>query len=77
VASLEEVVDAVTAAAVGADHGVPPPPPERVRELIAVLHGIAGAVRSAVPPPSPAHLTVDENPGAVADAVRRVQAALT
>ena len=75
VAALEEVVDAVTAAAVAADHGVPPPPPQRVRELIATLDGIAAAERSGNAPPRPADLAAGED--AVADAVHRVQAALT
>lgn len=77
VAALEEVMDAVTAAAVAADHGATPPTPERLRALIAVLHGIADAVRGGVPPPQPAHLNTEENPGPIADAVRRVQAALS
>ncbi len=76
VAALEEVMDAVTAAAVAADHGIPPPPPRQIRELIAVLQGIADAQRSRVTPPRPANLPTDDNPGPVADAVRRVQAAL-
>lgn len=75
VAALEEVVDAVTAAAVAADHGVPPPPPQQVRELIATLEGIAEAERSGTTPPRPTHQAADENQ--VADAVYRVQAALT
>jgi uncharacterized membrane protein YccC len=75
VAALEEVVDAVTAAAVAADHGVPPPPPQRARELIATLDGIAAAERSGSTPPRPAGPADGENP--VADAVHRVQAALT
>jgi uncharacterized membrane protein YccC len=75
VAALEEVVDAVTAAAVAADHGVPPPPPQRVRELIATLEGIAAAERSGSTPPRPAGPAGGDNP--VADAVHRVQAALT
>jgi len=76
VAALEDVVDAVTAAAVAAGHGAPPPPPQQVRELIAALVGIADAERSGVTPPQPAHLAAEEIPGPVADAVRRVQAAL-
>jgi uncharacterized membrane protein YccC len=75
VAALEEVVDAVTAAAVAADHGVPPPPPQRVRELIATLEGIAAAEGSGSTPPRPAGPAGGDNP--VADAVHRVQAALT
>jgi hypothetical protein len=76
VAALEEVMDAITAAAVAADHGMPPSPPQQIRELIAVLQGIADAERSGVPP-QPARLAADENPGPVADAVRRVPAALS
>jgi hypothetical protein len=68
-------VDAVTAAAVAADHGVPPPPPQRVRELIATLESIAEAERSGTTPPRPGDPADGENP--VADAVHRVQAALT
>jgi hypothetical protein len=75
VAALEEVMDAVTAAAVAADHGVPPPPPQQVRDLTAVLGGVAAAQRAGVGPP--AGLAADENPGPVADAVRRVHAALS
>ena len=70
-------MDAVTAAAVAADHGMPPSPPQQIRELIAVLQGIADAERSGVTPPQPARLAADENPGPVADAVRRVPAALS
>ena len=69
-------MDAVTAAAVAADHGVPPPPPQRIRELIAVLRGIADAERSGAAPPGRGHPATGENPGPVADAVLRVQAAL-
>ncbi len=69
------VVDAVTAAAVAADHGVPPPPPQRVRELIAALDGIAAAERSGTTPSRPAGPADGENP--VADAVHRVQATLS
>jgi hypothetical protein len=74
VAGLEEVVDAVTAAAMGADHGMPLPPPRRVRELIAALEAIAEAERSGTTPPRPNGRPEGENP--VADAVHRVQAAL-
>lgn len=69
-------MDAVTAAAVATDHGVPPPPPQRIRELTAVLRGIADAERSGAAPPRPAQPAAGEHPGAVADTVRRVQAAL-
>jgi hypothetical protein len=44
--------------------------------LIAALEGIANEVRSGGTPPEPDHLAADVNPGPVADAVRRVQAAL-
>jgi uncharacterized membrane protein YccC len=76
VVGLEEVVDAVTAAAVGADHGVTPPAPEQVRELIARLEGVADAERSGTRPPEPASPAPGEHLSPVAEAVRRVQAAL-
>ena len=76
VVGLEEVVDAVTAAAVGADHGVTPPAPEQVRELIARLESVADAERSGTRPPEPASPAPGEHLSPVAEAVRRVQAAL-
>ena len=77
VVGLEEVVDAVTAAAVGADHGVAPPAPEQVRELIARLESVADAERSGTRPPEPASPAPGERLSPVAEAVRRVQAALS
>jgi uncharacterized membrane protein YccC len=76
VAALEEVMDAVTAAAVAADHGVPPPPQQRIRDLIAVLQEVGAAERTGAAPPRPGPPDTGEHPDAVADAVRRVQAAL-
>jgi uncharacterized membrane protein YccC len=77
VAALEEVVDAVTAAAVAFDHGVPAPPPEQVAELVGELQGIADAERSGATPARPAPPAAEEISGPIADAVHRVRAVLS
>jgi hypothetical protein len=78
VVALEQVLDAVTAAAVAADHGGPALPPATVRPLAAVLRDIGTAVRSGGPPSEagPVDLPPHEGLRRVAEAVRRVQAAL-
>lgn len=76
VVGLEEVMDAVTAAAVAADRGVTPPSPRRVRELTAALRDVAAAVRSRAKPAEPAVEAGGDGLSQVAEAVRRVQASL-
>lgn len=76
VVGLEEVMDAVTAAAVAADRGVTPPSPRRVRELTAALNDVATAVRSRAKPAEPAVEAGGDGLSQVAEAVRRVQASL-
>jgi uncharacterized membrane protein YccC len=76
VVGLEQVMDAATAAAVAADHGAALPPPGQVRELETALRGLADAARSGTRAPEPGDLAVGEPLQPVADAVRRVQAAL-
>lgn len=80
VVALEQVMDAVTAAAVAADHGAPAPPAAGVRRLAGVLDQVAGAVRTGARPPAGADLpdetdlAGEEALAPVADAVRSVQA---
>ena len=76
VVGLEEVMDAVTAAAVAADRGVAPPSPRRVRELTAALKDVATAARSRAKPAEPAVEAGGDGLSQVAEAVRRVQASL-
>jgi uncharacterized membrane protein YccC len=76
VVGLEEVMDAVTAAAVAADRGVTPPSPRRVRELTAALKDVATAVRSRAKPAEPVVEAGGDGLSQVAEAVRRVQASL-
>ena len=76
VVGLEEVMDAVTAAAVAADRGVTPPSPRSVRELTGALNDVATAVRSRTKPAEPAIEAGGDGLSQVAEAVRRVQASL-
>jgi uncharacterized membrane protein YccC len=76
VVGLEQVMDAVTAAAVGADHGAPLPEPDDVHALAAVLRGLAEGVRSGTRVPEPGRLPAGQRLSQVTDAVRRVQAVL-
>ena len=73
--ALEEVIDAVTAAAVAIRQGEPPPDPRAVHRLTAALDSIADAV-TARRPPKPAELPSDPSLTPVTDAVRAVLAIL-
>ena len=76
VVGLEQVMDAVTAAAVAADHGAALPAPDDVHELEAVLRGLAQAVQSGNQAQESDELPADERLSPITDAVRRVQAVL-
>ncbi len=76
VVGLEQALDAITAAAVAADHGAALPAPGSVRELEAVLRGLVDAGRSGTKPTDPPRLPADEQLMPVTDAVRRVRAVL-
>jgi hypothetical protein len=81
-------MDAITAAAVAADHGAALPQPDDVHELEAVLRDLAEAVQSgnavqsvnAVPSGNkaqePGGLPADQRLSPITDAVQRVQAVL-
>ena len=83
VVGLEQVMDAVTAAAVAADHGAPAPSADGVRRLTRALDQVADAVRTGTRPPARADLpdqtdlAGDEALAPIADAVRSVQAVVT
>jgi uncharacterized membrane protein YccC len=76
VVGLEQVMDAITAAAVAADHGAALPEPDDVHALEAALRGLAEAVRSGTKTPEPEELPAGQDLSSVTDAVRRVQAVL-
>lgn len=50
IVGLEEVIDAVTAAAVAISRGAPAPSPGAVRQLAAVLDAVADAIDAGMPP---------------------------
>ncbi len=83
VAGLEQVMDAVTAAAVAVDHGAPAPPAGDVRRVTSTLDQVAGAVRAGTrlpavtDRPDGTHRAAGETLAPVTDAVRSVQAVLT
>ena len=74
---LEEVMDAVTATVVGIGQGAPPPAPEAVHQLSAILRGIADAIEAGVLPTPAGGLPDDPVLAPVTDAVRSVLAVLT
>lgn len=79
VIALEQVMDQVTAVAVGTAHGAPRPSAAAVHGLAGELRSIAAAARSGRPPPAPAvqqYAARDDPLNAVAEAVRGVQSAL-
>jgi uncharacterized membrane protein YccC len=71
--ALEQVVDAVTAVAVAADHGLPLPPSGPVERLAAALRGAAAAARGGQPPPPAPDVT---GPGPLAPAANAVRGVL-
>jgi len=73
--ALEEVIDAVTAAAVAIRHGEAAPDAEAVHRLTAALDSIADAVKAGRPP-RPTELPSDPSLKPVTDAVRAVLAIL-
>jgi uncharacterized membrane protein YccC len=77
IAGLEEVMDAVTTTAVAISRGAAPPSPDSVRELTAILRGVAGAMTAGVAPTRPSQFPADAELQPVTDAVRSVLAVLT
>ena len=69
VVALEEVVDAITGAAVAVRQGVPAPDPGAVRQLNAALDAVADSVKAGEPP-RPTDLPSDPSLKPVTDAVR-------
>jgi uncharacterized membrane protein YccC len=72
---LEELIDAVTAAAVAISHGAPAPSPDAVRQVTAALEAVADAVQAGVAPPA-ADLPSDETLRPVTEAARSVLSVL-
>ena len=77
VAGLEEMMDAVTTTAVAISRGAAAPSPDAVRQLTAMLRGVADAMSAGVPPPRPREFPADPELQPVVDAVRSVLAVLT
>jgi uncharacterized membrane protein YccC len=77
IAGLEEVMDAVTTTAVAISRGAPAPSPGSVRQLTAILRGIADAMTAGVAPARPSEFPADPELQPVVDAVRSVLAVLT
>jgi uncharacterized membrane protein YccC len=77
VVGLDEVLDAVTATAVAISRGAPAPSPGSVRQLTAVLRGIADAMTAGVVPPSTGELPDDPELRPVTGAVRSVLSVLS
>jgi uncharacterized membrane protein YccC len=77
VVALDQVLDAVTASAVAISRGAPAPSPGSVRQLTAILRGIADAMTAGGQPPTAGELPDDPELLPVTDAVRSVLSALT
>jgi hypothetical protein len=74
---LEEVMDAVTAAAVALGRGATPPPPASVHRLTGALRAVADAIESNTLPQPAGPLPADPQLEPVTDAVRSVLTMLT
>jgi uncharacterized membrane protein YccC len=72
---LEELMDAVTAAAVAISHGAPAPSPDAVRQVTAALDAVADAVQAGVAPPA-TDLPSDEALRPVTETVRSILSVL-
>ena len=72
---LEELMDAVTAAAVAISHGAPAPSPGAVRQVTAALDAVADAVQAGVAPPA-TDLPSDEALRPVTETVRSILSVL-
>jgi uncharacterized membrane protein YccC len=77
VAGLEEVMDATTTTAVAISRGAPAPSPDSVRQLTAMLRGVADAMSAGVAPPSVREYPADPELQPVVDAARSVLAVLS
>jgi uncharacterized membrane protein YccC len=77
VAGMEEVMDAVTTTAVTISRGAPAPSPGSVRQLTAILRGLAGAMTVGAAPSTPREFPADPELQPVVDAVRSVFAVIT
>jgi uncharacterized membrane protein YccC len=77
VAGLEELMDAVTTTAVAISRGAAAPSPDSVRQLTAMLRGVADAMAVGAAPARQREFPSDPELQPVVDAVRSVLAVLT
>jgi uncharacterized membrane protein YccC len=77
VVALDQVLDAVTATAVAISRGAPAPSADSVRQLTAILRGIADAMTAGHVPQTVCKLPDDPELQPVTDAVRSVLSVLT